>query len=120
MSTLDNDRHVRVSETAITVVEEGANVTYTVVLQRQPTADTVQINVVESSDAITVDPDPPNLMFIMANWNEPQTVTVTAPDDTNTVSETVIIRHTIEADVGGYTPGLLTPVVTVTVTDNDE
>ena len=117
VTTLDNDPGVRISTTNIRVDEGGPSVRYTVVLTNQPTADPVQINVIRyGSTSITV--NRMNLMFTMANWNIPQEVIVTVPDNSVTSSFNERIRHMVHANVGGYTTGLTIPQVVVSIRDN--
>ncbi|MEK0189337.1 calcium-binding protein, partial [Microcoleus anatoxicus PTRS2] len=66
--------------TGLTTTEAGGKATFTVVLNTQPTAD-VTIPLTSSNIAEgTVDKN--SLTFTSANWNQPQTVTVTGVDDT--------------------------------------
>jgi hypothetical protein len=59
------------------VTEGGATATYAVVLNSQPTAD---VTIAVATDRQTT-VSPTSLTFTTANWNVPQTVTVTAVDD---------------------------------------
>lgn len=102
------------------VVEGGATDTYTVVLQSRPTTDVT----------ITATPDAQasvglgggvarQLTFTYGNWNTPQTITVTAVNDT--VAEgahTATIGHTSASADGNYS-GLTVSSVTANITDND-
>ncbi len=55
---------------------------------------------------------PTSLTFTPSNWNRPQRVTITAPEDTDFIGATITLTHTASgADYGGLTP----TVVTVTV-----
>ncbi len=59
--------------------EAGTSVTFTVVLQSQPTADvTIPLS---SSDTAEGTVSPATLTFTAASWSTPQTVTVTGVDD---------------------------------------
>ena len=62
--------------------ESGSTATFTVALETQPLAD-VTINVT-SSDIAEGTVSPSTLTFTAADWNVPQTVTVTGVDDTAT------------------------------------
>ena len=112
----DNDTpSVIIAETggATNVTEGGATDTYTVVLSTQPTA-TATISVTGNSQVSGV---PGALNFTTANWNTPQSVTVTAVNDLLVEgAHTATITHT--ASGGGYT-GVAVPNVTVNITDND-
>src|SRR5262245_41873772 len=60
------------------VAEGGPADTYTVVLDRQPTAD---VTIAFDFDS-QVDVSPTSLAFTPLNWNMPRTVTLTAVNDT--------------------------------------
>ncbi len=77
----DNDSaSVGVSPTSGLVVSEaGASDTYTVQLGTKPTADVIIS--IASSDTGEGTPSPSTLSFSGANWNVPQTVTITGADD---------------------------------------
>ena len=92
---------------------EGGSNSYTVVLDSQPTATTT----VTVTGAGSVSPTSSELTFATSNWNEPQTVTLTAAHDGDTSDEPkVSVRH--EASGGDYN-GLHGPDVGVTVKDDD-
>ena len=106
--------------TSLTVSEGGSN-TYTVQLATEPTGPmNVGIgteprgspNVPAGSD-LTVDKR--GLEFKVSNWNIPQTVTVTAGEDADTVDDMATLMHW--AVVGGY--GDVEADLAVTVTDDD-
>ncbi len=88
--------------------------TYTVKLATEPTGTvTVTISGHASSD---VSLDTTSLEFTTTNWNEAQTVTVTAGEDDDTVDDEVTLRHTASGgDYAGVTEDL-----PVTVEDDDE
>ena len=65
--------------TGLITTETGATATFTVVLSTQPTAD-VTINL-SSSDTTEGTVLPTAMTFTSANWNTPQTVTITGVDD---------------------------------------
>ena len=122
----DNDSFgVTVSETALTM-DEGGTGTYTVQLDTEPRYDvTVTIN--EPTDNTDVTTAPEFLTFTNLNWNNPQTVTVTAHNDDNAGGDEATVTHSVSGST--YNPGngepeygygLVTAAnVTVTVTDND-
>ena len=113
VSVRDSDtRGITVSRDELTLTEGGSN-TYTVVLDSQPTATTT----VTVTGAGSVSPTSSELTFATSNWNEPQTVTLTAAHDGDTSDEPkVSVRH--EASGGDYN-GLHGPDVGVTVRDDD-
>ena len=93
---------------------------YTVKLSSQPTS-TVTVSVTVPSahtDAVRVSTG--SLTFFATIWNLPQTVTVTARDDSDTVSESgVEISHTVSSSDSNYPSTLSAPSVLVNVTDDD-
>ena len=113
--TDDDTRGVAVSETALTVTEEDATgAGYTVVLESQPTGDvTVTVEGVTGTD---VRVSPSKLTFTTGNWDQPQTVTVTAVDDADAAPDAVV---TLTHGVTGYGSVTEAASVAVTITDND-
>ena len=118
VAVTDNDeRGVRVSETALTF-REGSEATYTVVLDTQPTGTvTVTPALATGSDAdVTISPS--SLRFTTSTWNRPQTVTVRAGQDLDQDPDAATVEHAVtgadygEADVEATEVG-------VTVTDDD-
>jgi hypothetical protein len=116
----DNDTAgITVSPTSGLVTSEaGGTASFTVVLNTQPTAD-VTIGL-SSSDATEGTVAPASLTFTSANWNTPQTVTVTGADDAQadgSVAYTIVTAPATSADPN-YN-GLNPADVSVTNTDND-
>ena len=109
----DDDRGVRLSPTSLTI-DEGRSKGYTVVLGSRPTGSvTVRPQVPPPAGMVTVSGP---LVFTQNNWNEPQTVTVTAGQDEDEEDETVQVTHLVSgADYGGFTAGS----VRVMVSDDD-
>ena len=108
----DNIPEVNVEISTLTV-SEGSNGAYTLVLNTPPPG-TVTITPT-SGDSGAVSVSPASLAFTTANWNTPQTVTVTGVEDADTTNETVTISHS----VSGYGTVSVATAVTVTVTDDD-
>ena len=109
----DDDTAALTLSTASVMVTEESAATYTVKLATQPDAD-VEVTVTSSdTGAATILPSP--LTFNSVNWNDPQTLTVTAVDDGDAADETVTLTHS--ASDGGYDS--VSGTVTVNVTDND-
>ena len=103
---------VILSATNVSVNEGGAN-TYTVKLRTQPTGN---VTLTPSSNSGEVTVAPSSLTFTTGNWETPQTVTVTAGQDTDTVDDSAIISHAVSgADYGSVTVEELI----VAVTDDD-
>ena len=109
--TDDDSDGVTISPTEITVTE-GEEATYTVVLDTEPESD-VTISIRDPTDNGDVTADPASLTFTKQNWDEEQTVTVSAAQDDDAADETATIKH----GVTGY--GSVTASdVTVTVEDD--
>ena len=110
----DDTTGVTISITALEVAE-GDTGHYTIVLDTEPTADvTVAIQVPEDTDIAV---SPLMLTFTAANWNTPQTVTVTAAQDDDAVADDpVIITHAVS---GGDYEGVTTADVEVTIIEDD-
>ena len=89
---------MQVSPTTLTV-PEGGDGTYTVVLTSQPTGPVTVTPLHGSGDTdVTVSGA---LTFTTADWNEAQTVTVSAGSDADAENDTATIEHTIVgADYG--------------------
>ena len=119
VSITDNDtRGVTVRPTSLRI-DEGATGEYTVVLGSEPTGDvTVKIDAPTNNTDITV--DSPSLTFTSSNWSSPQTVTVTAvqeSDPTDDADYTGSITHTVS---GGDYAGVRAGSVSVTVLDDED
>ena len=116
--TDDDTRGLALSRDAVTVTEatgDERSTTYTVALTTQPDAEvTVSLS---SGNNSTAKVSPATLTFTVGNWENDQTVTVTAVDDDldNNPERTTTIAHT--ASGGDY--GAVTGEVTVAVTDDD-
>jgi hypothetical protein len=97
------------------VSEGGSTDTYTVVLNSAPTANvTITIN---PSTQVAVAPT--TLTFTPANWNVPQTISVTAVDDALVEgSHTGSITHAATSMDAAYN-GISVVSVTANITDND-
>ena len=108
---------VTISKSALTVGEEDSTGdSYTVVLDRLPTASvTVTVGGLGTSD---VTANPGTLTFTTGNWATAQTVTVTAGDDADTTNDTVSLTHSAASGDSDY-QGITIAGVTVTVEDND-
>ncbi len=113
--TDDDARGVTVTPTALTV-DEGGDETYTVVLDSEPTADVaVTVTVLQGTD---VSVDKTSLTFTADNWDDEQTVTVSAAgDDDAVVDATVTLTHSVSS-TGDYN-GETAADVAVTITETD-
>ncbi|MDX2067069.1 MAG: hypothetical protein SFV55_01520, partial [Haliscomenobacter sp.] len=112
----DDEAGVTVTEPGGTnVTEGGATDTYTVVLTSEPTAN-VTVNINAGTQVTT---SPTSLTFTSANWNSPQTVTVTAVDDATVEgAHTGTITHTTTSSDANYNAASVASVV-ANITDND-
>ncbi len=111
----ENDvRGVTVSPTSLTIAE-GSTGTYTVVLNTQPTGD-VTVAVGGASGDVSVSTT--SLTFTSATWNTAQTVTVTAAEDIDALTDdAVTLTHAVSgADYASESAAS----VTVTITENDD
>ena len=116
LSIADNDeRGVQIMPTALTVAE-GGNETYSVVLTSEPTGEVmVTPSVKDNADVTFI---PAALTFTASDWDEPQTVTVTAAQDADAANDTVTIEHAVTgADYGANST--TADDVTVTVADDE-
>ena len=116
----DDDAGFSLGSTAgLSVNESGTTDTFTVVLDTEPTADVVfAITSENTAEAIVSS----SLTFTSANWNTPQSVTITGVDDPlddndQTVSITVAINTTSTLDVLYDT--LASQSTNVTVVDDE-
>ena len=132
VSIEENDENgITVSREAITVTEgDTTGVSYTVVLDAEPSEDVTVTLAGHGVDVVGVDNDvdisgvplggldDTQLTFTMTNWDTPQTITVNAVDDDDAVTdEDVELVHTAD-NAGGYA-GTETAKVTVSITDDD-
>ncbi|MBK9745744.1 MAG: CSLREA domain-containing protein [Chloroflexi bacterium] len=97
--------------------EAGGTATFTFVLNSQPTADvTISLTASDPTEA-TAAPSP--LVLTTANWNAPQTVTVTGVDDPNADgNQDSQVTFVVSSADAAYN-GLVIPAVVVTNVDDD-
>ena len=113
VTVADNDGGIAADPAALTVAEGGTG-SYVLTLTRRPTSP---VTVIVSGGA-GVTADPAALTFTAADFDVPQTVTVTGSQDSDKNDETVTLRHA--ATGGGYAVvagDALSARVTVTVLD---
>ncbi len=120
ITVFDNDTpavNIIQSGGSTAVIEGGATDTYDVVLATLPTAN---VNVAIATAQGQVSTSVNTLVFTSANWNTPQTVTVTAIDDAVVEgAHSDDITHTITSVDTGY-DGLAVPLLSgVSIADND-
>ena len=121
VTNTDNDTAgITVTPTSgLTTTEAGGTATFTVVLNSQPTAD-VTIGL-SSSNTVEGTVSPASVTFTTANWNTPQTVTVTGVNDFRDDGDIGVHdrhRRRRRAATANYN-GLNASDVSVTNTDND-
>jgi hypothetical protein len=102
-----------VNSSTTTTLGEATTGTYSVVLNTQPTGDVTITPASADTDAATVSGA---MTFTTANWDRPQTVTVTGVSDDDATNESVTISHTV---AGSDYAGVTSPNVTATVTDDE-
>ena len=114
--TDDDTAGVTVSETALSI-DEGGSASYTVVLDTQPTGDvTVTVNDPSNTD---ITASPAVLTLTPSDWDDEQTVTVTAGQDADPVDDTATITHTVASDNDSKYDGISAGDVAVTVDDDE-
>ncbi len=98
------------------VSEAGITDSYTVALATQPNGP-VTIAITPDGELTS---DITNLIFTPTSWNSPQTVTVSAVDDSDIEGQhSGSISHSITSGSGDYGTGLAIASLTTTITDND-
>ena len=111
--TDDDVAGLTLSPVSVSVTEGGAASSYTAVLDSQPTSS-VTVTITGAGTDVTLDVS--SLVFTAGNWDDAQTVTVTAVDDAiDENTETVTLTNTTSG--GGY--GTHSADVEVTIGDND-
>ena len=110
--TDDDVPGIAVSPAQLTVPEGGMR-TYTVKLNTQPTAD-VRVSV-SGTSGTDVEVDKPTLNFTQDDWDDPQTVRVTADEDDDAADDEVTLRH--RGSGGDY--GSVRADLEVTVDDDE-
>jgi len=102
----------------LTAPEAGGTSAYTIRLNSEPTgAVTVKLNFTDTQIKLNGSGSPLSLSFTTANWSTPQTVTVSAVDDSDLEgAHNATISYTI---TGADYAGLSATSATVAVTDND-
>jgi alpha-tubulin suppressor-like RCC1 family protein len=99
-----------VTSTAALTVTEGTTNTFTVTLSSAPPTAAGVLVSLASSDDTKLGLSPTALLFSMANWNTPHTVTLTGKQDPDAIDESVTVTLTSDD----------APTVTVAVTVDDD
>ena len=102
---------------ATLTIGEGSSKTYTMALTSQPTASvTVTVAAPSGSD---VSVDKTTLTFTSSNWDDEQTVTVSAAQDDDALDETATITHSVTSTDSDYN-GIRAGSIDVTVIDDED
>ncbi len=122
VTTTDNDAAgftIQESGGSTVVSESGTTDDFTVVLDVQPASDVVFLVSLAATDEATVAPSA--LTFTPANWNAPQTVTVTGVDDGLADGDqiTPVTVSVVDASSDNNFDALADKVVNVTTTDDE-
>ena len=111
----DDNAGVTVSSTELSLTEGGSTGSYTVKLDKAPTANVVVTPTSPDTGAVAVSSA---LTFTATNWDTAQTVTVTPVDDDDATDETVTVTNTVSG-TGDYA-SVTAKAVAVAITDDDE
>lgn len=113
----DNDTAgITASTDTLSLTEGGSVQTMTLVLDAAPTS-TVSVAFSTSTNGITI--SPVSLSFTSVNWATPQTITISATDDSvYESSHATTVQMTVTGGVYGY-PSITPPTITATITDNE-
>ena len=115
VTVVDNDMIGLIVSKSSLEINEGAEDTYTVALGTVPSAD-VMVDITGATLDVGVSDD--SLMFTTLNWNQPQTVTVTARnDDVDREYDPVTLVHTTTSTDQNYEGS--SEIVRVTIVDNE-
>ncbi len=111
-----------VSRTSL-IMHEGQSNTYTIKLETNPSEKVFIIAQPTNAAAVTVSPTvleflpgAPSSNNLLLNWNTPHTVTVTAVQDANAVSERLAINHIV---IGGDYANVSVSSVNATIWDDE-
>ncbi|WP_419211216.1 LamG-like jellyroll fold domain-containing protein [Maribacter sp. X9] len=112
------DAGFSVSETTLTISENAGTASFTVVLDAAPTSNVVFAISSNYTNEATVDKSA--LTFTSANWNTPQTVTVTGVNDDIDSDDTATITISVnDASSANSFDALADKTVAITLTDDD-
>ena len=117
--TNDDQAGVDVDDSVgISVTEDGANGSFDVVLESEPTSNVVVT--VSSSDTGAATTSVSSLTFTPANWNTPQSVSISPVTDDDVVDESVTITFSVDDSNSDDVYDVLSDITRiVTVTDSD-
>ena len=114
--TDDDEAGLLLDPTSLTV-GEGLSVTYTVALTSEPTATVTLTPTPGAGEEVGVSSA---LTFLVSNWSEPQTVTVSGPTDDDLINpaRSATIAHDLTSTDSNYS-GTASETVSVTITDDE-
>ncbi|MCY4232816.1 MAG: spondin domain-containing protein [Bacteroidetes bacterium] len=121
ITVMDNDEPGLMVNPVSLTVNEGGVATYTIQLTTLPSG-TVTVEITGESDGITLDSDAntngdqSTLIFTTSNWNSPQTVTVSAGQDNDSINDVVTLTHSAS---GANYQSVETVAIEITVADDD-
>ena len=117
----DDTAAITLSPTALTVTEEGADGTYTLVLSNQPAADVTVTITNDNSALLSIDTASHTFEAATSgmtnSWDTARTVTVSTMHDGDNTDDVVTLTHTAAGANSGYAG--LTADLRVTVEDDD-
>ena len=117
VTVFDADNASASASTDEVTVTEGQGAAYTIVLDSRPVGGSVTVALsLTSSSSPDISIDKTQLTFTSGDWNEAQTITVTAADDTDTRPDAGTITHEVS---GANFLGATIPNVAVFVTEDD-
>jgi len=116
VTNTDNDTAgITVSSENVDTTEGGVTDTYSLVLDTEPTATVNFVLSVDAQSSVSTS----SFSFTSANWNTPQTITVTAVNDNvDDLVSTSSISHTVSSADPNYDDFVVSSVIN-TITDND-
>ena len=117
---LDNDAPAILTDpTNLTIAEDGGTATVDVELSTQPSSEGVIVDVTSLNlEEATV--SPAELTFSDQDWNQPQTLTVTALNDNFLTEDTAVVELTTRNDESDDDHDNASTSVLVTLTNDDE
>ena len=114
-ATDDETAGVSITLTQLTIPEGGSD-SYQVVLTSQPAHD-VTVTIIHSGDA-DINSDADRLTFASSDWNQAQTVAVTADQDDDARDDVATLSHSVASTDTDYN-GISVSQVAVTATDDE-
>ena len=114
-ATDDETTGVSIRPTELTIAEGGSD-SYEVVLTSQPSHE-VTVTITHSGDR-DISIGDQELTFTDSDWNQAQTVAVTAAHDDDAIDDTATFSHTVASADGDYN-GITVSEVEVTATDDE-